>query len=99
MKIVTANRLDDGAVVYLAEEDCWTDRLHEAARFSDDDAELVLAAVSLRVREIAGAYLVSVDNEGALNGRDALRETIRQSGPTVLNDPQLQTSAHSQRAI
>jgi hypothetical protein len=86
MKAVTANRLDDGAVVYLGDDDRWTPQQDEAARFADDDAKSVLAAAQSRVKEIADAYLVDVDESGALTGRETLRETIRRAGPTVRAD-------------
>lgn len=85
MKAVTGNRLDDGAVVYLDDRDEWISDLSRAARFEDDDSRAVLAAAQSRVTEIAGAYLIDV-NEAGPAGREALRETIRQSGPTVRED-------------
>ena len=86
MKAVTANTLDDGAVVYLGDDDQWTPYLREAARFEDADAKDVLAAAQKRVEEISDAYLVNVDEAGALTGRETLRETIRRNGPTVRRD-------------
>ncbi len=86
MKIVTANRLEDGAVVYLGDDDRWTESLADAAQFDDQDAENVLAAAESRVEEIAGAYLAPVDEDGAVSARERLRETIRSAGPTVRLD-------------
>lgn len=86
MKIVTANRLSDGAVVYLGDDDQWIEALGAAARFADQDAQSVLAGVQTRVTEIADVYLVDVDEGGALTGRETLRETIRRRGPTVRED-------------
>lgn len=86
MKIVTANRLDDGAVVYLGDDDRWTLSQSAAAKFSNDDAKSVLAAAQSRITEIADAYLVDVDDDGALTGRETLRESIRRKGPTVRED-------------
>ena len=86
MKALTANRLDDGAVVYLADDDSWTSDVAAAVRFADADAAAVLEAAQSRVTEIADAYLFEVDDNGALAGRETLRETIRKSGPTVRTD-------------
>ena len=86
MKSVTGSRLSDGAVVYLADDDQWVTDLGNAARFEDADAAPVLEAARLRVREIADAYLIDVDEYAAPAGRTALRETIRKSGPTVRGD-------------
>lgn len=86
MKAVTANRLDDGAVVYLGDDDRWKLSLADAARFSDDDAKPVLEAALSRRKEIADAYLIDIEEDGALTGRETLRETIRKSGPSVRPD-------------
>ncbi len=93
MKAVTANRLSDGAVVYLGDDDRWTSELSAAARFTDEDAKPVLAAAQSRVTEIADSYLVEVDDDGALQGRESLRETIRLSGPSVRLDLGYQAGA------
>ncbi|WDI33174.1 DUF2849 domain-containing protein [Hyphococcus flavus] len=86
MKIITANRLEDGAVVYLGDDDRWTLMQSAAAKFFDADINPVLAAVQLRVKEITDAYLVDVDDNGGLAGRETLRESIRRKGPTVRED-------------
>ncbi len=93
MKAVTGNRLGDGAVVYLGDDDRWTTDLAAAARFEGDDAKSVLAAAQARVKEITDAYLIEVDGAGAPAGREALRETIRKSGPTVRLDLGYQAGA------
>lgn len=93
MKAVTANRLDDGAVVFLADDDGWSAELCRAARFSDEDAKAVLAAAKTRTGEIADAYLVSISEDGTLIGRETLREMIRKSGPTVRADLGYQAGA------
>lgn len=86
MKAVTANRLDDGAVVYAAADGSWTADVAAAARYSDAEAAAALEAAQARVTEIADAYLFEVDETGALTGRETLRETIRKAGPTVRTD-------------
>lgn len=93
MKAVTGNRLNDGAVVYLGDDDSWTTDLNVAARFDGDDAKSVLAAAQARVTEITDAYLIEVDEAGAPAGRETLRETIRKSGPTVRLDLGYQAEA------
>ena len=93
MKAVTGNRLSDGAVVYLADDDRWITGLSAAARFEDDDAKNVLAAALGRVKEITDAYLIDVTEENAPSGRETLRETIRKSGPTVRVDLGYQAEA------
>ena len=93
MKAVTGNRLSDGAVVYLGDNDRWITDLSAAARFEDDDAKGVLAAAQTRVKEISDAYLIDIDEAGAPEGRETLRETIRKSGPTVRVDLGYQAGA------
>jgi len=86
MKAITGNRLSDGVVVYLADDDRWTQQLCAAAQFSDEDAPSVLAAAQTRVREITDAYLVDLKEDAAIDDRIFLRETIRSNGPTVRRD-------------
>ena len=93
MKVITANRLTDGAVVYWSNEGAWTSDFAEAARFDKDAADDALAKVAVRVREITEAYLVETDDAGVLNGRTRIRETIRTSGPTVRPDLGYQAEA------
>ena len=90
MKIVTANSLQDGAVVYLSDDDQWSPNQFKAARFEDSDAADVLAAAQSRIEEITDAYLVTVSDDGEIIGREKLRETIRKAGPTVRRDLGLQ---------
>ncbi len=93
MKAITANRLSDGAVVYLGDDDQWTAQIEGAAAFDNDDAKAVLDAAQSRKTEITEAYLIDVDEAGAPAGREALRETIRKSGPTVRTDLGYQAGA------
>ncbi len=90
MKAITGNRLSDGAVVYLRDDDQWATQRGEAARFDDDDVAPVLRAAQLRVREITDAYIIDITADGAPSGRAIIRETIRGAGPTVRGDLGLQ---------
>ena len=93
MKAITANRLGDGAVVYLDDNGQWTAQLAKAARYEGEAAEAALADVKLRATEIADVYLIDVSEDGAPAGRAALRETIRTAGPTVREDLGYQAGA------
>lgn len=86
MKAVTGNRLKDGVVVFLTDEDQWSEDIAVAARFADDDAGDVLAAAQRRTAELADAYLIDIDDDGAPSGRATIRETIRTLGPSVRAD-------------
>lgn len=89
MKIVTANRLDDGIVVFLGRSLRWADQIGDVAPFEDDDAverALALAARAVENREIVEPYAIDVSCEpdGLMPVR--LREVIRAKGPTVRLD-------------
>lgn len=82
MKIVTANRLSDGRVIYADEAGEAVESLSLAARMEDAEAEDLLARVASLPGVFVGAYLVEV-TEARPSGRDRLKETIRSTGPTV----------------
>jgi hypothetical protein len=82
MKILTANRLTDGAVVYLTASGDWSHDLSHALRLTDADAPAALAAAELLPRVLVGPYLIDADERGPA-GRERLKETIRAAGPTV----------------
>lgn len=96
MKAVTANRLADGAVVWLAHDGALVDRFERAALFHDDEAEAALAQVAAQSTVVAGVYLIDADASGPA-GREALRETIRRNGPTVRRDLGKQAEARDER--
>ena len=84
-KVVTANRLRDGVVVYRAEGGAWTEDLSAAEVVEGEAALGALAAAQGDESESVGAYLMDVDaSDGVVpDGRGKLRETIREAGPTI----------------
>lgn len=86
MKLVTANRLDDGTVVFY-DGSGWTDRIVAAARLSDGDAlDLALAAARRDVAAniVVEPYEIDVTvDEGRPPVPVRLRERIRVGGPTT----------------
>ena len=83
MKIITVNLLRDGRVAYIGAAGSTVGAVEKAAMFANDtSAEAALQAASRRVTEFAAAYLIEVENLKP-SGRERLRETIRQSGPTI----------------
>jgi hypothetical protein len=86
--VVTANRLRDGAVVYLAADGTWTERIEAAAVAG---GEAALAALTHRAEESAARNLVidvaviAVADAGQTDPA-TLREQIRRRGPTVRPD-------------
>jgi hypothetical protein len=83
-KIATANRLDDGRVVYLDRRGRWLDTMAQA-RIADDEAAAADLDAKARLGEVAnlviGAYLIEVEGQPLRPAR--LRERIRAEGPTV----------------
>ena len=87
MIVITANALRDGRVIYLGTADNFVDRLSDAKLFADKtEAEAALACLKRRTSDIADAYLIAVTESLEANGREALRETIRDQGPTIRRD-------------
>ncbi len=83
MKILTANRLADGAVVWRAADGAWSPLFEAAVRFSDEDAAEALAEAIARPTLLVGPYLIDADEAGGVIPRERLRETIRAGGPSV----------------
>lgn len=97
-KAVTANRITDGVVVYLAADGRWTTRLAEAALFEGARAIAALDHASGQEGMVVGPYLMDIDpgaDEATPAGRTALRERIRLSGPTVQSDYSTGGLAHA----
>jgi hypothetical protein len=82
MKVLTASRLSDGAVVYLANDGAWTRDFAAAARLDSDAAPAALQQAQAQPRVLVGAYLLELDGE-TVEKRERLREAIRANGPTV----------------
>ncbi|RJF86705.1 DUF2849 domain-containing protein [Oleomonas cavernae] len=98
MKVLTANRLLDGEVVYLAEGDAWAEDLASARVVSDDDGEVALTAAgaaAIKARLVVGAYLMPVTVEGGRILPASVRERIRAAGPSNRNDLGKQAGLHN----
>ncbi|MEX0503266.1 DUF2849 domain-containing protein [Alphaproteobacteria bacterium LSUCC0719] len=79
----TANRLDDGVVIWLTGSLCWSETASGAAVFSDADIDLArrqVAAASDR-NEIVAAYEVAVDGRTDRSMRERIRAA---GGPTII---------------
>jgi hypothetical protein len=84
MKIITANRLSDGRVIYVGEAGAVVENIASAAVFEPEAAEAALALAVAQPAIFVGAYPVEVSGHTP-SGRDRLKETIRSAGPTVGN--------------
>ncbi|MEM6650446.1 MAG: DUF2849 domain-containing protein [Pseudomonadota bacterium] len=97
-KVVTANRLSDGMVVYRGAE-TWAEDLSDATVVEGDAALALLEETNGEEGEIVGPYLMDVEREGdeiVPTGRGALRENIRDHGPTI--HPQFGRQASGERS-
>lgn len=89
-KVITANRLSDGAVVYLTREGRWSDAFDDA--FASSDTAVIrnfesAAAAAVADRLIVGPYLFPVERDDRVGLRPvSQREWIRSLGPTVGTD-------------
>ena len=85
-KAITANRLDDGRVVFLDEGGAWVTSLDDARLVSDgpqlDEANAYAQAQS-DARIIVEPYPIDVVNVNDRPVAARLRERIRADGPTV----------------
>ena len=82
-KVVTANLLREGDVVYLTADDRWSPHLHDAEMVEDEaHANLRLAQGSAQKLLIVGAYLADV--KPGPNGPEPthFREEFRTRGPS-----------------
>jgi len=88
-RIVTANRLDDGAVVYLGADSCWSEAIG-CARLAVDDAALEelldVAAAGEADGLVVTPYAIPVTVESGAIKPVHIKEAIRAKGPTIRPD-------------
>ena len=82
-KVITANDLLTGRVVYWTAERSWTESLERALVVEGDRALAELALATADEARSVGPYLMDVEPGGIPSGRARLRETIRLAGPTI----------------
>ncbi len=85
-KAITANRLDDGRVVFLDQVGAWVPTLVEAHLLSDG-AELAKATAYARTqhdaRIVVEPYAIDIEMVDGVPVPARIRERIRAQGPTV----------------
>ena len=92
---VTANRLADGAVVYLTLGGGWSEYFADCRIGEGEDdkaAMMALAEAPAAQLQIVGPYLIDVIEVDGNVRPVALREHIRAQGPTVRTDLGKQTN-------
>lgn len=85
-KILTANKLGDGRVVWYTKDNQWSEDANEALVASSPEETVLLEEaqkLGLANNIVIDANLIDVDEKDAHHRPLRLRERIRQSGPTI----------------
>lgn len=85
-KVITANRLREGDVVYLTASGGWSEWLGDAQLADDKDGEAALLAQaeeSVLARLVVGPYAMKVELVDGQVHPIGRRETIRAQGPSI----------------
>ena len=83
MKLITANHLKTGRVIYYrASPEGWTTDPEAATAFHDDVAEAQLDALERAPGDALGPYLIPLTGEG-LGGQKWRRESLRHRVPSA----------------
>ena len=99
LKVVTANLLRGGNVVFLTREGRWSERIDEAGVAESDAAAEALEALARRDgddTEAVDIYLVDVERTQDGLRPVRYREWLRTRGPTVRPDLGYQNAARTQ---
>ena len=85
LQVFTANRVTDGVVVYLDEDDRWTESFGLVAVIADDETLARKTAVceAGAVAVVVDPYAIEVTDEGGEIRPVRYRERIRAFGPPV----------------
>jgi hypothetical protein len=96
LQAITANRLVDGRVVYLREDDRWSERIQESVVADSEDLAKTLLELAKRAvaeRLVVDPYLFGVNVEDGKIRPLGRREEIRAAGPSVRTDLGQQAAA------
>jgi hypothetical protein len=86
MKVITANRLLNGDVVWLGENGSWVERITLARTVEGKDQVdegLAIGQAAEKNQEVVGVYEMDVTLEDGVIVPVRLRERIRSAGPTT----------------
>jgi hypothetical protein len=88
MNVITANRLDDGLVVFLDADRRWTTVFAAAIRLDAAETETALevARESVRRQEVLDPYSVATIETADGIAPKEIRERIRAFGPTIASN-------------
>lgn len=82
-QVLTANRLSDGAVVFLDADGRWTERIAAARTADKAEGEALVAAGEATAGEVIAPYLIDVAVEAEGPRPLRYRERIRAFGPSI----------------
>ncbi len=88
-QMITANRLDDGRVVFLDADGGWSEDFHRGAVLSDEAGKseaVARAQASAAANQVVDPYPIELEMRAGHLAPKALRERIRASGPTIRTD-------------
>jgi sulfite reductase (NADPH) hemoprotein beta-component len=90
IQVVTANRLRDGAIVWLTPERRWSEEFTSSLPLRDEaeaEAALESTKADVKARLVVGPYLAEVEETPEGLQATSARERIRASrGPTITAD-------------
>ncbi|OSQ44887.1 DUF2849 domain-containing protein [Thalassospira alkalitolerans] len=89
LQVVTANRLDDGLVVFLTADGGWSENIDQARVADGKEAgNALLAEASVPELDIiiVGPYLIEVEQQDGGLVPTKYREILRTKGPSVRQD-------------
>ncbi len=81
-KVITAWLTTSGRVVYLTKDRAWSEALADAEVLTGAGANDILAWAATDQTRVADPYFMQVSADGKVAGRETIRETIRERGPT-----------------
>jgi Protein of unknown function (DUF2849) len=96
-KVITANRLADGIVVYAGRGGSWSERLSQAKIFAskaEAEAGLLIAQNDAKRNLVVEPVVVEVAEDAGGLRAVTLREIIRARGPTIDFLPRTHAFAH-----
>ncbi len=82
MKLLTANRLSDGVVLWYGQSG-WVEDGALAVRFDDDAADALHKEWAARETEVVAPYVIPLTPAGEPVQREHVREYVRANGPTI----------------
>ena len=96
-KVISANRLANGSVVYAGRDGSWSERLSHAKIFAtkaEAEAGLLVAQNDAKRNLVVEPVVVEVTEDASGLCAVTLRESIRARGPTIDFLPRTWTFAH-----